>query len=178
MHKPQLITVNSASNSFSVTNGTITLTAAADSAVLTTPPTGNVLDAIATVGYINTLQGVMGDINWSSDGNTVSTTNSSATVSAAAFNATSDYRIKKDVIPITDTVDYLNPVTYINLKTCKKDFGLIAHELQEIYPFLVNGEKDAETYQSVNYIGLIALLIKEIKDLKKQIKIINSKLSL
>ena len=54
----------------------------------------------------------------------------------------------------------------------KKDFGLIAHELQEIYPFLVSGEKDGETHQSVNYIGLIALLIKEIQELKSRVKIL------
>jgi hypothetical protein len=55
--------------------------------------------------------------------------------------------------------------------------GLIAHELQEVYPFLVNGEKDGETYQNVNYTGLIALLIKEIKDLKQEVKSIKDEIS-
>ena len=57
-----------------------------------------------------------------------------------------------------------------NIKIEKQDIGLIAHELQEVYPFLVSGEKDGPTTQSVNYIGLIALLTKEIKDLKKEIR--------
>jgi hypothetical protein len=48
--------------------------------------------------------------------------------------------------------------------------GFIAHELQEHFPFLVSGEKDGPENQSVNYIGLIALLTKEIQDLKKEIK--------
>jgi hypothetical protein len=48
--------------------------------------------------------------------------------------------------------------------------GLIAHELQEVYPFLVNGTKDNETYQTINYMGLIALLIKETKELKQNVK--------
>jgi hypothetical protein len=47
--------------------------------------------------------------------------------------------------------------------------GFLAHEVQEIFPFLVNGEKDGDTYQSVNYNGFIALLVKEIQEIKKNI---------
>jgi hypothetical protein len=47
--------------------------------------------------------------------------------------------------------------------------GLIAHELQEVYPFLVNGEKDGANHQSINYTSLIALLIKEIQALKERV---------
>ena len=35
------------------------------------------------------------------------------------------------------------------------DIGLIAHELQLHYPFLVTGNKNDDALQSVNYIGLI-----------------------
>ena len=56
--------------------------------------------------------------------------------------------------------------------------GFIAHELQELFPFLVNGEKDGKDYQSVNYTGLIGLLVKEIQDLKKEVKEIKSNMSL
>ena len=49
------------------------------------------------------------------------------------------------------------------------DIGLIAHELQELFPFLVNGEKDGSTHQSVNYTGLIGLLIKEIQNLNARV---------
>jgi hypothetical protein len=55
--------------------------------------------------------------------------------------------------------------------------GLIAHELQEVFPFLVNGEKDGEEYQNVNYISLISLLIKEIKGLKQKVKKIEERLN-
>jgi len=84
----------------------------------------------------------------------------------------SDYRIKESVIPLDNTfiVDKLNPVTYFNTRSGKQDIGLIAHELQEIYPILVNGEKDGENLQSVNYIGVIPILIKEIKESKKEIQ--------
>jgi hypothetical protein len=71
-------------------------------------------------------------------------------------------------------VDNLRPVTYINKNTKNRDIGLIAHELQEHYPFLVSGEKDGEVIQSINYIGLIGILIKEIQDLKERVKNLES----
>ena len=96
----------------------------------------------------------------------------SGTVRAASFSTTSDYRIKENIKPLdsTFTVDSLNPVTYFNKQLEKQDVGLIAHELQEVFPILVTGEKDGESNQSVNYIGLISILIKEIQDLKKEMK--------
>ena len=57
----------------------------------------------------------------------------------------------------------------------KQDMGFLAHEVQEIYPFLVEGEKDGDTTQSLNYQGLIALLVKEIQDLKKRVAILEQK---
>jgi hypothetical protein len=99
------------------------------------------------------------------------------TVTANSFNSLSDYRIKENIIPLDHTfiVDSLIPVTYKNKHTEKQDIGLIAHEVQEIYPFLVNGDKDGEEFQSVNYTGLIALLIKEIKELKQRVKALEHK---
>ena len=92
-------------------------------------------------------------------------------VSAASYNTTSDYRIKENAAALDETfsVDKLRPVTYTNLNSGKQDIGLFAHELQEVYPFLVTGEKDGQEMQTVNYTGLIGVLIKEIQDLKKDV---------
>jgi len=98
--------------------------------------------------------------------------NINGSVNATSYNSSSDYRIKKDVVTLdeTFTVDKLRPITYNNINLGKQDIGLIAHELQEIYPFLVNGEKDGEHIQSVNYTGLIGILIKEVQELKERVK--------
>jgi hypothetical protein len=69
-------------------------------------------------------------------------------------------------------------VTYTNKLTKKENIGVIAHELQEIYPILVDGEKDGDEYQSVNYIGLIGILIKEIKELKTRTKQLEEKINI
>ena len=66
--------------------------------------------------------------------------------------------------------DNLKPVTYYNKNIGKQDIGFIAHEVQDIFPFLVNGEKDGEEIQSLNYIGLIGILTKELQELKKRVK--------
>jgi hypothetical protein len=91
------------------------------------------------------------------------------TVNASKFNTTSDYRIKENVNSLSNsyTVDNLRPVSYYNTISKTNDIGFIAHEVQEHFPELVSGEKDAEDRQAINYTGLIGILTKEIQDLKK-----------
>jgi hypothetical protein len=102
--------------------------------------------------------------------------NGSGFVSGSVFgqtlNLTSDYRIKKDSTLLNNSfvVDNLRPVQYTNMLSNKKDLGFIAHEVQEIFPCLVYGEKDETKNQSLNYIGLLAVLVKEIQELKKTVK--------
>ena len=99
--------------------------------------------------------------------------NVTGSVTAASFITPSDYRIKENVKSLRETaytIDNLNPVHYFNTLTKKDDFGFIAHELQEQYPFLVTGEKDGEKNQAVNYLALISLLTNEIQQLKQQVK--------
>ena len=92
------------------------------------------------------------------------------TLTASAFYTTSDYRIKHNVTKLDNmfTVDNLRPVKYLQTLLTKKQYGLIAHELQQYYPGLVIGEKDGEDLQHVNYTGLIAILINEIIRLKRE----------
>lgn len=98
----------------------------------------------------------------------------SGNVQATSFTTTSDYRIKTNVTSLhaendSFSVDALNPVAFDNIQLQRKDIGFIAHELQEVFPYLVSGEKDGEHLQSVNYTGLIALLVKEVQGLKKRV---------
>lgn len=103
----------------------------------------------------------------------------SGNVSATAFNTTSDYRIKENAVTLDETfsVDNLRAVTYTNLNSRKQDIGLIAHELQEVYPFLVTGEKDGAELQTVNYTGIIGVLVKEIQDLKHDVAQLKQQIS-
>ena len=90
-------------------------------------------------------------------------------VLSSFFNTYSDHRIKHDVEPLNDqyTVENLNPVKYKLNAGNEEKFGLIAHEVQEYFPNIVAEEKDGAQIQSVDYIQLIPILIKEIQELKK-----------
>ena len=97
----------------------------------------------------------------------------SGTCIAQQFNAWSDYRIKENIAPVDlsiYTVDHLKPVIYNHKTDGSTNLGFLAHEVQEYFPFLVSGSKDELSIQSINYIGLIALLTKEIQELKKDNK--------
>lgn len=78
---------------------------------------------------------------------------SSATGSIAAnisggvnYNTTSDYRIKENIVTmpsILPLINQLRPVTFNYVQCTDTSHGFIAHEVQEIYPEAVTGEKDA-----------------------------------
>lgn len=133
---------------------------------LTITATGNITASSGTVSA--NLITSTGDIT-TPTGNITATL---GTVTAVTVTQTSDYRIKDNIVTLTSDrlfLDQLNPVSYTNRLTNRTDFGLIAHELQEFYPELVNGETDGANMQSVNYMGLISILIKEIQVLKGRV---------
>jgi hypothetical protein len=84
--------------------------------------------------------------------NVSSTTVGQIVVNAAttAYNTSSDYRLKNTIAPMTGAlakVQALKPVTYKWNIDDEAGEGFIAHELAEVCPHAVTGEKDAiETY--------------------------------
>jgi len=93
------------------------------------------------------------------------------TVTGTITPSPSDYRIKDIIEPLNSsyTVDDLKPVKYFNKKSKKEEIGFIAHEVQEKFPCLVTGQKDGEDLQTLNYIGLIGVLVQEIQQLKADV---------
>ena len=71
------------------------------------------------------------------------TQNGTTTVS---YTTSSDYRLKENVAPMTNALDkvaLLKPCTYTWKEDGSNGQGFIAHELQEVCPDAVVGEKDA-----------------------------------
>ena len=96
-------------------------------------------------------------------------------IKTTSINVVSDYRIKQNVEPIDAanarfSIDSMNPVTYFNTLTSRNEHGFIAHDLQDKYPDLVSGMKDASELQSVNYNSMVAMLVGETQLLKRQVK--------
>jgi hypothetical protein len=89
----------------------------------------------------------------------------------------SDYRIKDIIEPLNAsyTVDNLKPIKYFNKKSKREEIGFLAHEVQQSFPCLVTGEKDGPDIQTLNYVGLIGILTKEIQQLKADIKQLKEK---
>ena len=91
----------------------------------------------------------------------------------------SDYRVKKNVTSLdeADTIASLVPVSYTqNNLHHKKAIGFIAHEFAQSFPDLVIGEKDGPEMQSINYNGVIAILIKEVQTLRAKINELKSQI--
>jgi len=102
----------------------------------------------------------------------------SMTNSAVAFNTSSDYRLKENIEPMTGalaTVAQLKPVTY-DWKAGGSSQGFIAHELAEVCPEAVTGEKDAvdvegnPRYQGIDTSFLVATLTSAIQEQQAMIE--------
>jgi hypothetical protein len=87
------------------------------------------------------------------------------------YETLSDYRVKNNVITMDETwtVDKLRPVIYHFKASDTPSMGFIAHEVQEVFPMLVSGEKDGKDHQTMNYTGIIPILVAEIQRLKSQL---------
>jgi Chaperone of endosialidase len=96
------------------------------------------------------------------------------TNSATAYNTSSDYRLKNTITPMTGAlakVAALKPCTYKWNVDGSDGEGFIAHELAEICPHAVTGEKDAvdadgnPKYQGIDTSFLVATLTAAIQEL-------------
>jgi hypothetical protein len=98
--------------------------------------------------------------------------------SGTSYNSSSDYRLKHDVQPLANglvTIFSLKPVTYKWLADDSDGEGFIAHELQEVVPLAVTGEKDAVNEdgsikpQGVDYSKIVVHLVAAIQELKAEL---------
>ena len=94
---------------------------------------------------------------------------STGTMTAVDFNSTSDINLKENIHTIGNALEIteqLRGVSFDWKETGRSSYGVIAQELEEVLPELV---KQGEV-KSVNYNGIIGVLIEAIKELKKEVK--------
>jgi hypothetical protein len=93
--------------------------------------------------------------------------------SSTTYVTSSDYRLKHDIQPMAGAlakVAQLKPVTYKWNADDSQSQGFIAHELQEVVPECVIGEKDAvdaegnPQYQGIDTSFLVATLVSAIQE--------------
>jgi trimeric autotransporter adhesin len=107
------------------------------------------------------------------------------TGSATAYNTSSDYRLKNSVAPMTGAlakVAQLKPVIYKWNFDGSNGEGFIAHELAEVCPDAVTGEKDAvdeegkPQYQGIDTSFLVATLTAAIQEQQAIIESLKARL--
>ena len=107
------------------------------------------------------------------------------TNTATAFNTSSDYRLKNTIAPMTGAlakVALLKPCTYKWNEDGSNGQGFIAHELAEVVPQCVTGEKDAvdaqgnPQYQGIDVSFLVATLTAAIKEQQAIIESLKARL--
>jgi hypothetical protein len=155
---------------------------------------GKTTDSISTVGWIISPGGTGSAVFTQAASNEIFIWNNTATTGTAivdfrtagtskgriswnntntTYATTSDYRLKHDIQPMTGAlakVAALKPVTYKWNADDSQSQGFIAHELQEVVPECVTGEKDAvdaegnPQYQGIDTSFLVATLTAAIQE--------------
>ena len=97
-------------------------------------------------------------------------------VIAASTTVSSDENLKKDISTYEDalqTISELNGVSFTWKSNDKKSVGVIAQDVQKVLPELVGTKKSLEGGEetlTVDYNGLIGVLIQAVKELSKQVE--------
>jgi hypothetical protein len=86
-----------------------------------------------------------------------------------SLNQNSDARLKKNIIPLQNSLEQilqLNGYTYQWIDSTRNQsiqYGVLAQEIEKYYPELVS--TDDKGLKSVNYAGLLPLLLQSIQEL-------------
>jgi hypothetical protein len=106
------------------------------------------------------------------------------TANSTNYNTTSDYRLKKDFYPISSglsKVNLLKPTNFKWVDTDARTDGFIAHEVQDVFPNAVTGEKDAidengnPIYQQIDQSKLIPIMVAAIQELSQKVAELESR---
>ena len=109
---------------------------------------------------------------------TVQSINCSGVATALDFNSTSDVNLKKDVKVIDDPVAkvlQLNGVSFNWTDTGQSSAGVIAQDVEKVMPEIIRDNPTG--YKSLNYNGLIGLLIEAVKEQNETIKSLEQKIN-
>ena len=99
-------------------------------------------------------------------------------ITATDFNSTSDVNLKKDVKVIDDPlakVLQLNGVSFNWTDTGQSSAGVIAQDVEKVMPEIIRDNPTG--YKSLNYNGLIGLLIEAVKEQNETIKSLEQKIN-
>jgi hypothetical protein len=155
------------------TNGDVCIgTTSANSKFNVTSTFGNTVTFNNTSGFSSA-----SFLGFQASGNGIGGISRNGLANSVLYNTTSDYRLKEDFQDFQglDLIDNINVYDFKWKGINQREYGVIAHELKEVIPNLVTGEKDGESMQQVDYSKLVPILIQSIKELKAEIEILKNK---
>jgi hypothetical protein len=100
----------------------------------------------------------------------------SGIITAIDYDSASDMNLKKNIKPFENALDkviQINGVTFEWKKTNSQSAGIIAQDVEKVFPELV---RDGN-FKTVNYNGLIGVLVESIKELKQEVEDLKSRLN-
>lgn len=103
---------------------------------------------------------------------------------SGSLSQVSDIRVKKNIRPLNNSLDKITKIncyTYDRTDDGSRDqMGVIAQELEKIYPELITTGKygEIEDFKTVNYSGLVPALIEAVKEQQKTIDKLNSRIEI
>jgi hypothetical protein len=94
---------------------------------------------------------------------------STGLLTSTDYNSASDRNLKTNITNLTETIGVLQQLQGVSFNwkdSGVKSFGLIAQDVEQIIPEIVN---EHDGIKGINYINIIAFLIEAVKDLQSQI---------
>lgn len=166
------VTADGAIQSFDALIGN-TLDIATNGSVTGALTTGSLTTGAANVTSLTSTGAISGTTITASSGMTA------PTVTAASFTSTSDIRKKKNLVPLSDAlaaVHHLSSYKFQWKDNDKATVGVIAQDVQGVYPELVEEADDEDKSLSVNYNGITAVLLQAVKELVHQVQVLSDEL--
>jgi hypothetical protein len=74
-----------------------------------------------------------------------------------------------------DIINSIKTYKYNMVDTKETQYGVLAHEVQEILPHIVVGVKDGDRLQSVDYSKIVPVLVKAIQELNDRLNKLENK---
>jgi len=96
-----------------------------------------------------------------------------STVTATAYNTSSDQRLKDNIVDAPSASDDIDAIQ-VRSFDWKADgshqkYGMVAQELQSVAPEAVTGDADSDDMMGVDYSKLVPMMMKEIQSLRARV---------
>ena len=189
---PEIETTDITVSGISILNGNVDINSNLDVDGRTELDIANISETLNVVGFTtlsNATVGILTAIEFHGDGSNLTNISNSGSgivgidttafsyfnhinavgiITAQDFDALSDIRYKSNIKTINNVLNKVVEIRGVSFdwkETQKPSYGLIAQELEEIFPELVRGEDP----KVVNYNGIIPILIESIKEMKSEL---------